>query len=82
MLTRSASFLIDLAKDRPVIWEKLDEAEPRYYLPRKKTHPLEKPPQLPPTLTPPPHLLGLHQNHVPPLSPRRLHHRRAKATLH
>lgn len=35
MLTRSASFLIDLAKDRPVIWEKLDEAEPRYHLPRK-----------------------------------------------
>ena len=28
MLMRSASFVIDLAKERPVVWAKLDEAEP------------------------------------------------------
>ncbi|MEJ6717809.1 MAG: YiiX/YebB-like N1pC/P60 family cysteine hydrolase [Akkermansiaceae bacterium] len=35
MLMRSASFVIDLAKERPVVWAKLDEAEPRFGLPRK-----------------------------------------------
>lgn len=35
MLMRSAAFLLDLAKDQPVVWKKLDEAEPRYGLERK-----------------------------------------------
>ncbi|MFT7172265.1 MAG: hypothetical protein ACI9NQ_000474 [Paracoccaceae bacterium] len=35
MLMRSAGFVIELAKARPVVWAKLDEAEPRYGLPRK-----------------------------------------------
>ncbi len=35
MLMRSATFVISLAKERPVVWAKLDEAEPRYGLPRK-----------------------------------------------
>lgn len=35
MLVRSASFVIGLAHDRPVLWKKLDEAEPRYGLERK-----------------------------------------------
>lgn len=35
MLVRSASFVIGLAKERPVVWKKLDEAEPRYLLERK-----------------------------------------------
>lgn len=35
MLMRSASFVIELAKERPVVWAKLDEAEPRFGLPRK-----------------------------------------------
>ncbi|MGC6465394.1 MAG: YiiX/YebB-like N1pC/P60 family cysteine hydrolase [Akkermansiaceae bacterium] len=34
-LIRSGSFLISLAKDNPVVWKKLDEAEPRFGLPRK-----------------------------------------------
>jgi len=35
MLLRSATFGIALAKERPVVWKKLDEAEPRFGLPRK-----------------------------------------------
>ncbi|MDB4597070.1 YiiX/YebB-like N1pC/P60 family cysteine hydrolase, partial [Akkermansiaceae bacterium] len=35
MLVRSANFVIGLAKERPVVWKKLDEAEPRYQLERK-----------------------------------------------
>ena len=34
-LMRSAGFLIEIARDRPVVRRKLDEAEPRYGLPRK-----------------------------------------------
>ncbi|MDA7882225.1 YiiX/YebB-like N1pC/P60 family cysteine hydrolase [Akkermansiaceae bacterium] len=34
-LVRSATFLVDLAKNRPTVWKKLDEAEPRYGLQRK-----------------------------------------------
>ena len=34
-LVRSASFLINLAKNRPTVWKKLDEAEARYGLQRK-----------------------------------------------
>jgi len=35
MLVRSAGYLIELAREHPVILTKLDEAEPRYQLPRK-----------------------------------------------
>ena len=35
MLMRSSSYLIGLAKERPVVLAKLDEAEPRYQIPRK-----------------------------------------------
>jgi hypothetical protein len=35
MLMRSATFVIALARERPVVWAKLDEAEPRFGLPRK-----------------------------------------------
>lgn len=35
MLMRSATFVISLAKERPIVWAKLDEAEPRYHIPRK-----------------------------------------------
>lgn len=35
MLVRSASFIVGLARDQPVLWKKLDEAEPRYHLERK-----------------------------------------------
>ena len=35
MLMRSSSYLINLAKKHPVVLAKLDEAEPRYQLPRK-----------------------------------------------
>lgn len=35
MLVRSAGFIVDLAHDRPVVWKKLDEAEPRYGIPVK-----------------------------------------------
>lgn len=35
ILMRSSSYLIGLAKERPVVLAKLDEAEPRYKLPRK-----------------------------------------------
>ncbi len=34
-LMRSADFILTLTKDRPVVWKKLDEAEPRYGLPAK-----------------------------------------------
>lgn len=34
-LVRSASFLIEMTRNRPVVHRKLDEAEPRYGLPRK-----------------------------------------------
>lgn len=34
-LMRSGSFLIELAKEHPVVWKKLDEAEPRFGLSRK-----------------------------------------------
>jgi len=34
-LVRSATFLVDLARNRPTVWKKLDEAEPRYGLQRK-----------------------------------------------
>jgi hypothetical protein len=37
MLMRSAAFLLDLAKDQPVVWKKLDEAEPRFGLERKRS---------------------------------------------
>ena len=30
MLVRTGNFLLDIAEDRPVVWKKLDEAEPRY----------------------------------------------------
>lgn len=30
MLVRSANIMVALARDRPVVWKKLDEAEPRY----------------------------------------------------
>ncbi len=35
ILMRSSSYLIELAKERPVVLAKLDEAEPRYQIPRK-----------------------------------------------
>ena len=35
MLMRSAGFIVSLAKDRPVVWKKLDEAEPRYGIEEK-----------------------------------------------
>ena len=35
MLTRSAGFIVSLARDRPVVWNKLDEAEPRFHLEEK-----------------------------------------------
>ena len=35
MLTRSARFIVSLARDRPVVWNKLDEAEPRFDLEHK-----------------------------------------------
>lgn len=35
MLVRSANFVINLAAERPVVWKKLDEAEPKYGLQRK-----------------------------------------------
>lgn len=39
MLVRAAGFVIALARERPVVWAKLDEAEPRYGLERKSfTH--------------------------------------------
>ncbi len=35
MLMRSAGFIVALAKDRPVVWKKLDEAEPRFGIKEK-----------------------------------------------
>ena len=35
MLMRSARFIVTLARDRPVVWNKLDEAEPRFDLEAK-----------------------------------------------
>ncbi|MDB4508244.1 YiiX/YebB-like N1pC/P60 family cysteine hydrolase [Akkermansiaceae bacterium] len=35
MLVRSANFIINVAAERPVVWKKLDEAEPKYGLQRK-----------------------------------------------
>ena len=35
LLVRAGSFLVDLAVTRPVVWRKLDEAEPRYGIERK-----------------------------------------------
>jgi Permuted papain-like amidase enzyme, YaeF/YiiX, C92 family len=35
LMIRGSSFIIELAKKRPVIWKKLDEAEQRFGLPRK-----------------------------------------------
>lgn len=35
LLVRGASYLVEVAGDRPVVWQKLDEAEPRYGIPRK-----------------------------------------------
>ena len=35
MLVRAAKFMVDLAAERSVVWKKLDEAEPRYSIPRK-----------------------------------------------
>lgn len=35
VLVRSASFIVDLAGDRFLVWKKLDEAESRYGLPRR-----------------------------------------------
>ncbi len=35
MLVRSASFLITLSAQQPVVWEKLDEADAAYSIPRK-----------------------------------------------
>lgn len=34
LMVRGSSFIIELAKKRPVIWKKLDEPEPRFGLPR------------------------------------------------
>ena len=35
LIVRTGEYLIDLARDRPIIWRKLDEADQRYNLPRK-----------------------------------------------
>ncbi|MBK1831218.1 hypothetical protein JIN77_10805 [Verrucomicrobiaceae bacterium R5-34] len=35
MLVRSAKFIVDLAAERPVVWKKLDEPEPRFGIPVK-----------------------------------------------
>lgn len=35
LLVRAGSFLVELAVARPVVWKKLDEAEPRYGIERK-----------------------------------------------
>lgn len=35
LLVQSGEYLIDLAKHRDIVWKKLDEAEPRYNIPRK-----------------------------------------------
>lgn len=35
LIVRTGEYLIDLARDRPIVWRKLDEADQRYDLPRK-----------------------------------------------
>lgn len=35
LIVRTGEYLIDLARHRPIIWRKLDEADQRYTLPRK-----------------------------------------------
>lgn len=35
LLVRAASFVVQIAADRPVVWKRLDEAEPRYGIERK-----------------------------------------------
>jgi len=35
MLVRAATFMVDLAAEKSVVWKKLDEAEPRYGIPEK-----------------------------------------------
>lgn len=35
LLVRAGSFLVELAAERPIVWSKLDEAEPRYGIERK-----------------------------------------------
>lgn len=35
LIVRTGEYLIDLARDRPIVWRKLDEADQRYGLPRK-----------------------------------------------
>lgn len=35
LIVRTGEYLIDLARDRPIIWKKLDEADQRYSLKRK-----------------------------------------------
>lgn len=35
MLVRAATFIVDLAAERPVVWKKLDEAESRFGIPAK-----------------------------------------------
>lgn len=35
ILVRMGSYMVDLAADRPVVWKKLDEAEPRFGIPKK-----------------------------------------------
>jgi len=35
LIVRTGEYLIDLARDRPIIWHKLDEADQSYLLPRK-----------------------------------------------
>ena len=36
IIVRSGEYLIDLAVDRDIVWQKLDEAEDRYGIPRKR----------------------------------------------
>lgn len=42
LMVRGSSFIIELAKKRPVIWKKLDEPEPRFGLPRSTFSNLHK----------------------------------------
>jgi len=35
LIVRTGEYLIDLARDRPIVWHKLDEADQSYMLPRK-----------------------------------------------
>jgi len=36
IIVRTGEYLIDLARERDIIWKKLNEAEPRYGIPRKR----------------------------------------------